>query len=136
MPAEARAAAPLNEWLARAPKAELHLHIDGCLEPGRLLQLADKHGVPLPYGDEADVLAAYDFDDLQSFLDLYYLGASVLRDAEDFHLLMPLFACRKWDGTPQSRENQTLKWVRPNALRDYPMPPADIPLIPILRDWL
>ena len=55
---------------------------------------------------------------------------------ETFHLLMPLFACRKWDGTPQSRENQTLKWVRPNQLRDYPMPPADIPLIPILRDWL
>jgi len=54
----------------------------------------------------------------------------------DFHLLMPLFACRKWQGTPQGREGQTLKWVRPNALRDYPMPPADIPLIPILRDWL
>ncbi len=54
----------------------------------------------------------------------------------DFHLLMPLFACRKWDGVPQSRENQTLKWVRPSALRDYPMPAADIPLIPILRDWL
>ncbi len=55
---------------------------------------------------------------------------------QDFHLLMPLFACRKWQGTPQPRENQALKWVRPNALRDYPMPPADIPLIPILRDWL
>ncbi|MCZ0811326.1 MAG: 8-oxo-dGTP diphosphatase MutT [Pseudomonadota bacterium] len=54
----------------------------------------------------------------------------------DFHLLMPLFACRKWQGTPQGREGQSLKWVRPNALRDYPMPPADIPLIPILRDWL
>lgn len=55
---------------------------------------------------------------------------------EKFHLLMPLFACRKWDGIPQSREGQTLKWVRPAELRDYPMPPADIPLIPILRDWL
>lgn len=54
----------------------------------------------------------------------------------DFHLLMPLFACRKWEGTPASRESQTLKWVRPNQMRDYPMPPADIPLIPILRDWL
>ncbi len=55
---------------------------------------------------------------------------------ETFHLLMPLFACRKWDGIPQSREGQALKWVRAKDLRDYPMPPADIPLIPILRDWL
>ncbi len=55
---------------------------------------------------------------------------------DDFHLLMPLFACRKWEGTPQPREGQILKWVRAQDLRDYPMPPADIPLIPILRDWL
>jgi len=55
---------------------------------------------------------------------------------ENFHLLMPLFACRKWDGIPQPREGQVLKWVRATDLRDYPMPPADIPLIPILRDWL
>lgn len=55
---------------------------------------------------------------------------------EDFHLLMPLFACRKWDGIPQAREGQVLKWARVQELRDYPMPPADLPLIPILRDWL
>lgn len=55
---------------------------------------------------------------------------------EGFHLLMPLFACRKWQGTTMSREGQALKWVRPSQLRDYPMPPADIPLIPVLRDWL
>lgn len=55
---------------------------------------------------------------------------------DDFHLLMPLFACRKWDGTPTPKEGQTLKWVRGSQLRDYPMPPADVPLIPILRDWL
>ena len=55
---------------------------------------------------------------------------------DDFHLLMPLFACRKWEGTPQPKEEQQLAWVRANKLRDYPMPPADIPLIPILRDWL
>ncbi|WP_299923020.1 8-oxo-dGTP diphosphatase MutT [uncultured Pelagimonas sp.] len=55
---------------------------------------------------------------------------------DDFHLLMPLFACRKWEGIPQAQEGQTLKWVHANELRDYPMPPADIPLIPILRDWL
>ncbi len=55
---------------------------------------------------------------------------------DDFHLLMPLFACRKWNGIPQAKEGQTLKWVKPNELRDYPMPAADVPLIPILRDWL
>lgn len=55
---------------------------------------------------------------------------------DDFHLLMPLFACRKWEGTPQSREQQELKWVYAKDLRNYPMPPADVPLIPILRDWL
>ena len=55
---------------------------------------------------------------------------------EKFHLLMPLFACRKWGGIPQSREGQALKWVRAKDLRDYPMPPADTPLIPILRNWL
>lgn len=54
----------------------------------------------------------------------------------DFHLLMPLFACRKWQGAPVAKEGQTLKWVRPNNLRDYPMPPADIPLISIIRDWV
>ncbi|AVO37883.1 (deoxy)nucleoside triphosphate pyrophosphohydrolase [Pukyongiella litopenaei] len=55
---------------------------------------------------------------------------------DDFHLLMPLFACRKWQGTPVAREGQVLKWVQPRMMRDYPMPPADLPLIPILRDWL
>ncbi|WP_306151363.1 8-oxo-dGTP diphosphatase MutT [Roseovarius sp. MMSF_3281] len=55
---------------------------------------------------------------------------------EDFHLLMPLYACRRWEGFPRGREGQTLKWARVNELRDYPMPPADIPLIPVLRDWL
>ena len=55
---------------------------------------------------------------------------------DTFHLLMPLFACRRWDGIPSPREGQRLAWVAPDRLRDYPMPPADLPLIPILRDWL
>ncbi|MCE6952221.1 (deoxy)nucleoside triphosphate pyrophosphohydrolase [Cereibacter sphaeroides] len=55
---------------------------------------------------------------------------------DGFHLLMPLFACRRWEGIVQPQEGQRLAWVRPQALRDYPMPPADLPLIPILRDWL
>ena len=54
----------------------------------------------------------------------------------DFHLLMPLYICRKWQGFVQPREGQALKWVKPKALRDYPMPPADAPLIPHLVDLL
>jgi 8-oxo-dGTP diphosphatase len=53
-----------------------------------------------------------------------------------FHLLMPLYICRRWDGTPSSREHTALKWVRPKELSEWPMPPADIPLIPMLRDLL
>lgn len=55
---------------------------------------------------------------------------------EKFHLLMPLYVCRKWQGTPEPREHVALKWVRPQALRDYAMPPADEPLIAALCDLL
>jgi 8-oxo-dGTP diphosphatase len=55
---------------------------------------------------------------------------------DDFHLLMPLFVCRKWDGIVQSKEQQALKWVAARDLTKYPMPAADIPLVSILRDWL
>ena len=55
---------------------------------------------------------------------------------ETFHLLMPLYICRRFEGIPTGREGQAIKWVRPKALRDYPMPPADEPLIPILQDLL
>ena len=54
----------------------------------------------------------------------------------DFHLLMPLWICRRWTGLPVGREGQVLKWVRPVQLRDYPMPPADEPLIPYLIDLI
>jgi 8-oxo-dGTP diphosphatase len=55
---------------------------------------------------------------------------------DDFHLLRPLCACRKWEGIPSPKEGQTLKWVHARDMASYPMPPADIPLIPILRDLL
>jgi 8-oxo-dGTP diphosphatase len=55
---------------------------------------------------------------------------------EKFHLLMPLYICRRFEGTPTGREGQALKWVRPRDLRNYPMPPADEPLIPILADLI
>lgn len=55
---------------------------------------------------------------------------------DDFHLVMPVFACRKWQGTPHPREEQKLSWAHKDQLRDYPMPAADVPLISVLRDWL
>ncbi len=55
---------------------------------------------------------------------------------DDFHLLMPLYVCRRWEGAVIAKEHAALKWVRPNRLRDYPMPPADEPLIPSLIDLL
>ncbi len=54
----------------------------------------------------------------------------------EFHLLMPVFACRKWHGTAQAREGQALAWVRADKLREFSMPPADWLLIPIIREWL
>jgi 8-oxo-dGTP diphosphatase len=54
----------------------------------------------------------------------------------DFHLLMPLFICRRWEGTVMPQEGQAIKWVKPRDLNSYPMPPADLPLIPMLRDLL
>ena len=87
----------LNSWLAAMPKAELHLHIDGSLQAHRLLQLAQKNGVHIPYNSVESIKAAYNFSNLQSFLDLYYLGASVLREEQDFYLLMTdyLNKCRE-----------------------------------------
>jgi 8-oxo-dGTP diphosphatase len=55
---------------------------------------------------------------------------------DDFHLLMPVFVCRRWTGTVQAREGQKFAWVSSNRLREYPMPAADSPLIPIIRDWV
>ncbi|WP_298258453.1 8-oxo-dGTP diphosphatase MutT [Bradyrhizobium sp.] len=55
---------------------------------------------------------------------------------DDFHLLMPLYICRRWEGDVAPQEGQNLAWVRVNKLRDYPMPPADLPLIPHLLDLL
>jgi len=82
------------EFVERAPKAELHIHIEGSLEPDLLLRLAEKNSVVLPYKAIEDVTRAYQFQDLQSFLDLYYLGASVLVDEGDFYELMWRYLCR------------------------------------------
>jgi adenosine deaminase len=77
----------LESFIRGVPKAELHLHIEGTLEPELMFALAAKHGVALPYASVDALRAAYQFDSLQSFLDLYYAGAAVLRDEDDFHAL-------------------------------------------------
>jgi adenosine deaminase len=74
----------LPELLHRLPKAELHIHIEGSLEPELIFRLAERNGVALPYADVEALRAAYAFTDLQSFLDIYYAGASVLLHERDF----------------------------------------------------
>lgn len=76
------------------PKAELHVHIEGTLEPEMMFELAERNGIALPYPDVEAVRAAYAFTDLQSFLDLYYAGAAVLRTEDDFHDLMAAYLAR------------------------------------------
>ncbi|MGR2737184.1 adenosine deaminase [Billgrantia sp. Q4P2] len=75
----------MRDFLERLPKAELHLHIEGSLEPELMFALAQRNGVELPFDSVEAVRAAYDFQDLPSFLELYYQGMSVLKRAEDFH---------------------------------------------------
>jgi len=71
--------------IARLPKVELHLHIEGSLEPELMFALAERNGVELPYASVDEVRSAYDFSDLQSFLDIYYAGACVLLKEQDFY---------------------------------------------------
>ena len=86
---------PTRERVIRdLPKVELHLHIEGTLEPELMFSLAAKHGVKLPYASVEDVRSAYNFSDLQSFLDLYYAGCDVLRDHKDFHALAMAYFTR------------------------------------------
>ncbi len=75
----------LAAFIEGLPKAELHLHIEGCLEPELLFAIAARNGVELPYASVDALRAAYDFDNLQDFLDIYYRGLSVLREARDFY---------------------------------------------------
>src|SRR5580765_6547389 len=80
--------------IRRLPKVELHLHIEGTLEPEMMFSLAAKHGAKLPYATVDAVRAAYNFSDLQSFLDLYYAGCDVLRDRRDFYALAMAYFTR------------------------------------------
>jgi adenine deaminase len=75
----------LETLIAKLPKAELHLHIEGSLEPEMMFAKARKHGIALAHENVESLRAAYDFNNLQEFLDLYYAGADVLRDESDFY---------------------------------------------------
>jgi adenosine deaminase len=75
----------LTDLIQRMPKAELHLHIEGTLEPELMMALAERNGVELPYSGVDEIREAYNFSDLQSFLDIYYAGAQVLRERQDFY---------------------------------------------------
>src|SRR5256714_2437251 len=86
MPSSTPSIAPnrLPELLRRMPKAELHIHIEGSLEPELIFALAQRNGVRIPYASVEELRRAYAFTNLQSFLDIYYAGASVLLKEQDF----------------------------------------------------
>jgi adenosine deaminase len=84
-------------FIRALPKAELHVHIEGTLEPELVFALAAKHGIELPYSSIAELRAAYCFSDLQSFLDLYYAATAVLQDTADFRALAAAYLRRAHD---------------------------------------
>ncbi|WP_298195884.1 adenosine deaminase [Novosphingobium sp.] len=89
----------LDDFIVRLPKAELHLHIEGTLEPELMFALAERNGVTIPFASVEAVRAAYRFSNLQDFLDIYYAGASVLVTRQDFHdLAMAYFTRAAADG--------------------------------------
>lgn len=87
-------AAHLPQLLQAMPKAELHMHIEGSLEPELIFALAQRNGVKLPYASVEDLRRAYAFTDLQSFLDIYYAGASVLLYEQDFYDMARAYLAR------------------------------------------
>lgn len=89
----------LQSFITRLPKAELHLHIEGSLEPELMFALAERNGIAIPFASVHEVRAAYDFSNLQDFLDIYYAGAGVLQTEADFHdLAMAYFDRAATDG--------------------------------------
>ena len=84
----------MRDWYTDLPKAELHLHIEGTLEPELMFDLARRNRVDVPYDSAEDARRAYVFDDLQSFLELYYSGCAVLRTEHDFHDLTAAYLRR------------------------------------------
>ncbi len=93
-PGGAAPGADIADFVAALPKAELHLHIEGTFEPELMFAIAKRNGIRLPYGSVEEVRAAYAFSNLQDFLDIYYAGAGVLLEAEDFHDLASAYLAR------------------------------------------
>lgn len=89
----------MDRFVRGLPKTELHVHIEGTLEPEMMFEMGERNEVALPFGSVAEVRAAYEFDDLQSFLDIYYQAAAVLQTEDDFARLMAAYLERAaWDG--------------------------------------
>jgi adenosine deaminase len=84
----------MDDLIRRLPKAELHLHLEGTLEPELMFEMAARNGVAVPYSSAEEVRAAYEFTDLQSFLDIYYAACAVLRTERDFHDLTAAYLRR------------------------------------------
>ena len=84
----------LDALIAQIPKAELHLHIEGSLEPELMFALAARNGIAIPFASVEEVRAAYSFSRLQDFLDIYYAGAAVLQTEEDFFDLAAAYFAR------------------------------------------
>ncbi len=109
----------MDDFIAALPKAELHLHIEGTLEPELAFQLADKNHVSLPFASVDEMRAAYDFQDLQSFLDLYYASISVVCTEEDFHDLT--LAYLKKAASQNVRHTEIFFDPQSHTARDIPM---------------
>ena len=100
----------MYDWLNALPKAELHLHLEGSLEPELLFALAERNKIALPWSDVETLRKAYAFNNLQEFLDLYYQGADVLRTSQDFYDLTwaYLLRCKEQNVIPVSYTHLTL----------------------------
>ena len=105
--------APISPFIASLPKAELHMHLEGSLEPETIFRLAARNNVRIPYADTDALRAAYDFTDLQSFLDLFYLGLTVLQTGEDFYEMTKAYL----DRAARDRVRHAEVFVSPQAHR-------------------
>ena len=112
----------ISPFIANLPKAELHMHLEGSLEPETLITLAARNGVRLPYADAAAVRRAYRFDDLKAFLDLFYMGLTVLQKGHDFYEMTAAYFARA------ARENvrHAEVFISPQAHLRRGIPIADV----------